>query len=202
MQVIFLQDVPGTADAGEIKEVKNGFARNYLLPKGLAAPATKDSIQRINAIEKSAKELRLKQSSDWQVVADAIAGIKIEIEARVGPNGRLFGAVTGRHVADRLSQITERKLDHRQVLLGEAIHDPGDYEVKVRLYREVQATVNLSVIPEGYVEPIYLPEAAAINDDQNSTEISEASSSDNEQLEEPKSDELEEDTADSQDTKE
>ena len=59
MQVIFLQDVPGTADAGEIKEVKNGFARNYLLPKGLAAPATKDSIQRINAIEKSAKSCAL-----------------------------------------------------------------------------------------------------------------------------------------------
>ncbi len=165
MRVIFLQDVPGTADAGEIKVVKNGFARNFLLPKGLAAPATKDSIQRTNAIEKSAKELRLKQSNDWQVVADAISGTKIVVEARVGPNGRLFGAVTGRHIADRLSEITDRKLDHRQVLLGETIHDPGDYEVKIRLYREVQTVVNLSVIPEGYVEPFELPETASIDND-------------------------------------
>ena len=108
---------------------------------------------------------------------------------------------------DRLSEQAERSKASSKYLsdlerLGEAIHDPGDYEVKVRLYREVQATVNLSVIPEGYVEPIDLPEAVAIDDEQNSTEISEASSSDNEQLEEPKSDELEEDAADSQGTNE
>ncbi|MCH7608166.1 MAG: 50S ribosomal protein L9 [Chloroflexi bacterium] len=150
MRVIFLKDVPETADAGEVKEVKNGFARNYLLPKGLAAPATPDQLQRIKAIEKAAHETRLKFSEEWEVVAEAIAGTTVEVEVRVGPSGRLFGSVTGRAIAEKLTEATGREIDHRQVLLGTAIHEPGDYPVNIRLYRDVQAEVIVSVIPEGY----------------------------------------------------
>ena len=156
MKVIFLEDVAGTADAGEIKEVKNGFARNHLLPKHLAAPATPDQLQRIKAIEKAAQANRLKFSQEWASVAEAMNGISVTVEVRVGPNGRLFGAVTGRHIADKLTEATGREIDHRQVLLGEAIHEPGDYPVPVRLYREVHADITVSVVPEGYT-----PEEAA-----------------------------------------
>ena len=82
---------------------------------------------------------------------------------RVGPTGRLFGSVTGRNIADRLSESTGRTIDHRQVLLGSAIHEPGDYQVTVRLYREVTAQVNVSVVPEGY-------EAAAAQEAEESSE--------------------------------
>ena len=150
MRVIFLKDVPETADAGEVKEVKNGFARNYLLPRGLAAPATPDQLQRIKAIEKAAHETRLKFSEEWEVVAEAIAGTTVEVEVRVGPSGRLFGSVTGRAIAEKLTEATGREIDHRQVLLGTAIHEPGDYPVNIRLYRDVHAEVIVSVIPEGY----------------------------------------------------
>ncbi|MCH8199321.1 MAG: 50S ribosomal protein L9 [Chloroflexi bacterium] len=150
MRVIFLKDVPETADAGEVKEVKNGYARNYLLPRGLAAPATPDQLQRIKAIEKAAHETRLKFSEEWEVVAEAIAGTTVEVEVRVGPSGRLFGSVTGRAIAEKLTEATGREIDHRQVLLGTAIHEPGDYPVNIRLYRDVQAEVIVSVIPEGY----------------------------------------------------
>ncbi len=156
MKVIFLKDVPETADAGEVKEVKNGFARNYLLPKGLAAPATPDQLQRVKAIEKAAHETRLKFSEEWGVVAEALAGTTVEVEVRVGPSGRLFGSVTGRAIAEKLTEATGREIDHRQVLLGTAIHEPGDYPVNIRLYRDVQAEVTVSVIPEGYT-----PEEAA-----------------------------------------
>ena len=156
MKVIFLEDVAGTADAGEIKEVKNGFARNHLLPKQLAAPATPDQLQRVQAIEKAAQANRLKFSQEWTSVAEAMNGLSVTVEVRVGPNGRLFGAVTGRHIADKLTEATGRKIDHRQVLLGEAIHEPGDYPVSIRLYREVHAAITVSVVPEGYT-----PEEAA-----------------------------------------
>lgn len=151
MKVIFLEDVAGTADAGEVKEVKNGFARNYLLPQGLAAPATADQLQRVRSIEKAARDKRLKHSQEWGEVAKLIDGTEVSVEVRVGPSGRLFGAVTGRNIADNLSEATGRAIDHRQVLLGAAIHEPGDYSVTVRLYREVTAEVKVSVIPEGYV---------------------------------------------------
>ena len=150
MRVIFLKDVPETADAGEVKEVKNGFARNYLLPKGLAAPATPDQLQRVRAIEKAAHETRLQFSEEWGVVAEAIAGTNVAVEVRVGPSGRLFGSVTGRAIAEKLTEATGRQIDHRQVLLGTAIHEPGDYPVNIRLYRDVQAEVIVSVTPEGY----------------------------------------------------
>lgn len=150
MRVIFLEDVAGAADAGEVKEVKNGYARNYLLPKGLAAPATPAQLQRARAIEAAAKQKRLKYSEEWSEVAALINGTEVPVEVRVGPTGRLFGSVTGRNIADRLSESTGRTIDHRQVLLGSAIHEPGDYQVTVRLYREVTAQVNVSVVPEGY----------------------------------------------------
>jgi large subunit ribosomal protein L9 len=150
MKVIFLEDVAGTADAGEVKNVKNGFARNYLLPKRLAAPATADQMQRIHAIEKSAGEKRLKFSAEWKKVAGEMKGLNVPITVRVGPTGRLFGAVTGRHIAEKLSELSGREIDHRQVLLGEAIHEPGDFKVNIRLYRDVEAGITVSVFPEGY----------------------------------------------------
>ena len=150
MKVIFLEDVAGTADAGEVKEVKNGFARNYLLPRKMAAPATADQLQRTRSIEKAAKEKRLKFSQEWGDVAGLLEGTVVPVEVRVGPNGRLFGSVTGRHIADRLSETTGRSIDHRQVLLGSTIHEPGEYPVTIRLYREVTAEVNVLVVPEGY----------------------------------------------------
>jgi len=151
MKVIFLEDVVGTADAGEVKEVKNGFARNFLLPQGLAAPATKDQIQREQAIKAAAVEKRLKFSQEWKVVADAVNGTQVSLEVRVGPTGRLFGSVTSRAIAEKLSEETGRDIDHRHVLLGASIHEPGDYDVTIRLYRDVTAEIKVKVIPEGYV---------------------------------------------------
>lgn len=151
MKVIFLEDVAGTADAGEVKEVKNGFARNYLLPRGLAAPATADHLQRSRAIQVAAEGKRLKYSQEWTEVAKLMNGIELAVEVRVGPNGRLFGAVTGRGIADKLTEAIGREVDHRQVLLGTAIHEPGDYPVTIRLYRDVTAEIKVSVVPEGYV---------------------------------------------------
>ena len=174
MKVIFLEDVAGTADAGEVKVVKNGFARNYLLPRGLAAPATPDQLQRINAIEKSAHEKRLKFSTEWGEVAKAMEGMVVAIEMRVGPSGRLFGAVTGRHIAEKLAAATGRDVDHRQVLLGSSIHEPGDYPVAIRLYRDVHANVTVSVVPEGYSSE---EEAALAAADAEALEAFEAGSS-------------------------
>ena len=152
MKVIFLEDVPGTADAGEVKDVKNGFARNYLLPRQLAARATIDELQRMNSIQKSAHQKRLKITEDMSKVAEAMEGMEVSIEARIGPTGRLFGSVTSRHIAEALNQQTGRDLDHRNVLIGDSFHELGEYPVSIRLYRDVVAHVSVSVIPEGGVE--------------------------------------------------
>jgi large subunit ribosomal protein L9 len=183
MKVIFLEDVPGTADAGEVKDVKNGFARNYLLPRQLAARATIDELQRMNSIQKSAHEKRLKVTEDMTKVAEAMEGMQVSIEARIGPTGRLFGSVTSRHIAEALNQQTGRDLDHRNVLIGDSFHELGEYPVSIRLYRDVVAHVNVSVIPEGGVEvevaeaPVEeeAPEAAAEAPAEEEAPVAEAS---------------------------
>ena len=149
MKVIFLEDVPGTADAGEVREVKNGFARNHLLPKQLAAPATPGQLQRMNAIQKAAEEKRHKITKDMAKVAESMDGINVSIEIKAGPTGRLFGSVTSRHIAEAVKRETGHELDHRSVLLGESIHELGNYPVNIRLYREVVTQVNVAVVPEG-----------------------------------------------------
>ncbi|MCY4583563.1 MAG: 50S ribosomal protein L9 [Chloroflexi bacterium] len=191
MKVIFLEDVAGAADAGEVKEVKNGFARNYLLPKGLAAPATPGQLQRIRAIEAAARQKRLQFSEEWGEVAALIEGTQVPVEVRVGPNGRLFGSVTGRHIADRLSAATGRSIDHRQVLLGSAIHEPGDYPVSIRLYREVTAEVTVSVVPEGYEAA--RTEAADTEEGGDTAEAEETAYDDYEEEDQSPDDDYEED---------
>ena len=150
MRVVFLQDVPGIADAGEVKEVKNGFARNHLIPRQLAAPATVDHLQRTKTIQRAAEERRARESNEMQVVADRINGATILIETRVGPTGRLYGSITSRQIAEEASKVTGQPIDHRMVLLPRSIHEPGDYPMTLRLYREVTADVTISVVPEGY----------------------------------------------------
>lgn len=180
MKVIFLEDVPGTADAGEVREVKNGFARNHLLPKQLAAAATADQLQRMNAIQKTAEEKRHKITKDMAKVAESMDGINVSIEIKAGPTGRLFGSVTSRHIAEAVKRETGHELDHRSVLLGESIHELGSYPVNIRLYREVIAQVNVAVVPEGGLdatldqsESITLEESESTSETNLATETSE-----------------------------
>ncbi|MBI2873403.1 MAG: 50S ribosomal protein L9 [Chloroflexi bacterium] len=150
MRVLFLQDVPGTADAGEVHEVKNGYARNYLIPRGLAAPATPDQLQRVRSIQKVAETQRQRETANMEGVAERLRGAALVMETKVGPTGRLYGAVTARTIAEEASRLAQREIDHRGVLLASAIHEPGDYPVTIRLYRDITAVITVSVVPEGY----------------------------------------------------
>ena len=103
MKVVFLQDVSGVALGGEVKEVKNGFARNYLIPQNLAVPANHNALQSIQPLKKNAEEKRLKDLTEMKEIGQHIDGVKINIEMRSGANGRLYGSVNNSAVADELS---------------------------------------------------------------------------------------------------
>jgi len=152
MKVVFLEDVPGVAQGGDVKDVKNGFARNYLIPQQLATPATKDSLQRIERLKKHAEVARLKSLADMRQVAEAIAGRRIDIEMRAGVSGRLYGSVTNAIVAEKLAEMTDHEIDRRVVQIPESIRETGTYPIQVRLHTEVTTDVTLLVHPLG-VEP-------------------------------------------------
>ena len=176
MKVVFLESVEGTAQVGETKEVKNGFARNYLLPRGLAAPAVEPYLQRAQA--RAAREVKRQQEldRDANVVAERLEGSRIEIIARVGEQGKLYGSVTSVHIAAEVAKlIGDEEFDHRKVLVPEAIREIGVQPIRLRLTRNVEAVIELEVIAEVDEEEVAAAEAAAAGEAEAADEEAEAS---------------------------
>ena len=149
MKVVFLKDVQGVANGGDVKDVKNGFARNYLFPQNLATPVTKESVRRVDRLSKHADEQRLKTLADMKVLAEQVDGAQLSVEMRAGASGRLYGSVTNAIVADEISDLTDRDIDRRTITIPESIRTVGKHELNVRLYPGVSATINLTVHPTG-----------------------------------------------------
>ena len=149
MKVIFLSDVPGSGQAGDVKEVKNGYARNFLLPRQLAVPASHDHMQRLEAIRKAGDERRIKEQQDLNALVEQLSELTLHLSARVGPTGRFYGAVTTTHVTEELTRITEREFDRRSIHLENPIHEPGAYEAQARFAYGISATLKLIVDAEG-----------------------------------------------------
>jgi len=150
MRVVFLEEVEGTARTGDVKNVADGFARNFLLPRKLAAPATDHYINIAQA--KAGKEERRQEKVDEEArerLLPKVHGKLVEIEVRVGEQGKLFGSVTARDIAEALQAATRVDLDHRQVDLKEPLRELGEHEVTIKVTRNVLATVTVNVVPVG-----------------------------------------------------
>jgi large subunit ribosomal protein L9 len=148
VKVVFLEDVPGTAKIGDIKEVKPGFARNYLLPRKLAAPATPNIIK--SAEQRAIRETRLQEArdTDARAVAERLETQAFTLAARAGATGKLFGSVGAADIAAKVAEAIGREFDRHDVSLKDPIKDLGDYQVPVKLTKNVTATLTVSVIGE------------------------------------------------------
>jgi large subunit ribosomal protein L9 len=170
MRVVFLEEVEGTARTGDVKNVAGGFARNYLLPRKLAAPATEHYIN--IAQQKATKEGRrqVKLDDEAQKLVPQVDGKEITIEVRVGDQDKMFGSVTARDIAEQLAKVTKIDLEHRQIDLKQPIRELGSHQVKVKLTRNVLATVTVNVYPIGGIP---VPEAAAPEVEEETAEVAE-----------------------------
>lgn len=153
MKVVFLETVEGSASMGEVKTVAPGYARNYLLPRGLAAPATPDVLaraERLREIEENRQRLEDERALG---LVGKLEGHPLVMAVRVGEQGRLYGSVTNVDIAQKAGEILGEELDRRRVLLPEAIRHTGVYSVVLRLSRSVQPAVQVVVVdadaPEG-----------------------------------------------------
>ena len=163
MKVVFMEEVEGTARVGDVKNVADGFARNYLLPRRLAAPATDHyiSIAQGRAAKEALRQERVDEEAREQLVPK-VEGQSLTIEVRVGEQGKLFGSVTARDIAEALQQATGVELEHKQVDLRHPIREIGSHEVTVKLTRNVPVQVAVNVEPLGGMpeEAEAAPEAA------------------------------------------
>jgi large subunit ribosomal protein L9 len=148
MRVVFLDDVEGVARAGEIKSVADGYARNFLLPRKLAAAATTSTMQQAEARAKAIAREQEKQDEAARDLANKIGSSPLVIQARAGEQGRLFGSVTSGDIAEQLSLRAGREIEHRQIVLEAPIKEVGTFEVPVHLTRNVTVDVTVEVQPE------------------------------------------------------
>ena len=150
MKVVFMEEVEGTARVGEIKNVADGFARNYLLPRRLAAPATDHYVAIAQA--RAEKDARRQERLDDEArvhLLPKMEGRSVTIEVRVGEQGKLFGSVTARDIAEALQAATSLEMEHKQVDLRHPIRDLGVHEVVVKLTRNIHVPVTVNVEPLG-----------------------------------------------------
>lgn len=154
MKVVFFEDVEGTAQVGDVKEVKNGFARNFLLPRNIAGPTTPTNLQRANSLAQKEARRQEKLDAEARVVTDKLEGYTVTIEARVGETGRLFGSITNRDVAQRLLESASVEVEPQIILLPEPIRDLGARPVTIKFTRNVSATVTVDVVPDEESKPI------------------------------------------------
>jgi large subunit ribosomal protein L9 len=174
MRVVFLDDVDGVARAGEIKNVADGYARNYLLPRKLAAAATTASMQQA---EKRAKQLAVEQEkldAAAQQLAGSMDASPIVIMVKAGGDGRLFGSVTASDIAEAVNERAGTQLGHRQVALSRPIREVGSYEIEVSLTRNVKAQVAVQIKNENEPEPVAVAASTASASEAEAEDESEA----------------------------
>jgi len=147
MKVIFLQDVKGAGKKGEIKEVADGYARNFLLAKGLAKEATSGNVRELQAIKTSEQKRKADEVKKAQELAAKLEDLTLKITSKAGENGRLFGAVTSKQIADELKK-QKLVFDKRKIILEEPIRALGVTQISIKLHQEVTAVLKVQVIEE------------------------------------------------------
>ncbi|MCI5536280.1 MAG: 50S ribosomal protein L9 [Lentihominibacter sp.] len=146
MVVILLKDVKGTGKAGEVVKVSDGYARNRLIPKGLAKEATEGNIRNLEKQKEIADEKRAEQKAAAQKQAEKINEITLTIRSKGGESGKLFGSITSKDIADALQEQENIKVDKKKIVLDSPIKQTGSSEVTVKLFPEVTAVLKINVI--------------------------------------------------------
>jgi large subunit ribosomal protein L9 len=146
MKLILTQEVTGLGAPGDVVEVKDGYGRNYLVPRGYAVAWTKGGEKQVAAIRNARATREIRSLEEAQQVRATLERATVRVAAKAGANGRLFGAVTTADVAEAVARVGGPKVDRRKVELPQPIKSLGDYTVLVRLHPDVQAKVPVSVV--------------------------------------------------------
>mgnify|MGYP000962531999 CR=1 FL=1 len=145
MIVILEKDVKGIGKAGEVVKVSDGYARNLLLPRGMAKEATDGNIRNLEKQKAIREEQRQKDLSEAKKLAERIGQLKVEIVTKSGEGGRLFGSISSKDIADALLEQHKINIDKRKIILESPIKQTGDYGLDIKIYPEVTAKLKVTV---------------------------------------------------------
>jgi large subunit ribosomal protein L9 len=147
VNLILKEEVPGLGDPGELVKVKVGYARNFLLPQGKAVLATESKVKQLEHNKRLVAEKLAKELKDLEAVRDRLQSLDLEVVAKAGEEGKLFGSVTSAQITDLLVE-KGFEIDRRKVLLADPIKELGEHVVSLRLRKDVVAELKLKVSPE------------------------------------------------------
>lgn len=146
-KLILTHEVSGLGTAGDVVEVKDGFARNYLVPRGLAMRWTKGGQKQVDQLQTARKSRAIATIEEARDIRDRLQATPVTVAVRSGENGRLFGAVTTAEIADAVKATGGPQIDRRKIELTTPIKSLGEHKVHVRLHEDVRATIEVQVVP-------------------------------------------------------
>lgn len=145
MKVILLKDVKGTGKKGEVKEVSDGYARNFLIKKGVAVEASQTNMKELDEKEKSKERKALIEYKEAVLLGKQMEEINIQIEVKAGEGGRLFGSITSKEIAEQLKKQKNLDIDKRKILMDEPIRTLGSTFVEIKLHQKVTTKIRVDV---------------------------------------------------------
>ena len=147
MKIILQREVEKLGVPGDVVNVADGYARNFLVPRGLAIPASKGAVRHAESLRRAHEDRVAKGRSEAEALAERISGSPIKVTAKAGEGGRLFGSVTAADLADELERQTGETIDRRMIHLEEPIRSVGVHEVRIHLHPEVNAPISVEIEP-------------------------------------------------------
>ena len=147
MKVILLQDVKKMGKKGDVIEASDGYARNYLFPRKLAEEATANALHIVNAKKENERKKKLAELEEAQKLAAELKGKEVTINAKAGDNGRLFGAITNKDIAEVINSSFNLSIDKKKVVVN-TIKVAGTYDVEVKIYPEVSTKMKVIIVPK------------------------------------------------------
>ncbi len=145
MKVVLIKDHEKLGNVGDIVNVKDGFAKNFLIPNNIAILATPGNIKQAEILKKSVVKKEAKNIEDAKKIAEIIEGTEISIKVNSSPEGKLFGSITNKDIAEKILELKKVEVDRKKIDLEEHIKEVGRYDVVVKLYKDVKATVIVNI---------------------------------------------------------
>jgi large subunit ribosomal protein L9 len=146
MKIILNEDVEKIGKKGELKEVKPGYARNYLFPKNLAIPATKSAVKKVNEDLKKKESEDTKSKEDAQNKAKILEGYKVTIQAKSEKNGKLFGSIAEKEIVENIKKQTGQNINPNDVEILEPIKKIGNYKANINLHKNVKISIDINIV--------------------------------------------------------
>jgi len=145
MKVVFLQDVPNVAKVGDVKDVADGYSRNYLIPQKLAVAASPGELKRLELQRQADSRRQIRTEQDAEAFAQVLKDTTLKLKMRAGAKEKLYGSVTSADIAREIKKLTKHEVDKRKIDLPEPIRALGSHTVSIKLTKEVTAVVNVVV---------------------------------------------------------